>query len=263
MVTGAASGWVKVIGLGPGDEACVTPDARAALDAASDIVGYGPYVSRVALRSGQTAHATDNRVERDRAAHALDMAASGKRVAVVSSGDAGVFAMAATVYEVLEEDLDRWATVDVHVIPGLTAMTAVAARVGAPLGHDFCAISLSDNLKPWDLILKRVALAAEGDFVMSFYNPIAKARPWQLGEVFTKLRALLPSETPVVFATAVSRADERVEVVSLKDAAPEMADMRTLVMVGSRNTRVVTRPDGTRFVYTPRKVAAQDLEEAS
>ena len=171
------TGWVRVVGLGPGDEALVTPEVRATVDEATDIVGYIPYVRRIAPRDGLTLHESDNRVELDRAAHALEMAAAGRRVVVVSSGDPGVFAMASALFEALEKGPNDWLAIDIRVLPGITAMLAAAARLGAPLGHDFCAINLSDNLKPWSLIEKRLRLAGEAGFAMAFYNPRSASRP--------------------------------------------------------------------------------------
>ena len=170
------TGWVRVVGLGPGDEALVTPEVRATVDEATDIVGYIPYVRRIAPRDGLTLHESDNRVELDRAAHALEMAAAGRRVVVVSSGDPGVFAMASALFEALEKGPNDWLAIDIRVLPGITAMLAAAARLGAPLGHDFCAINLSDNLKPWSLIEKRLRLAGEAGFAMAFYNPRSASR---------------------------------------------------------------------------------------
>lgn len=245
------SGWVAIAGLGPGDEALVTPEARAALDAATDVVGYIPYVARVAPRDGLTLHASDNRVELDRAAHALDMAAAGRRVVVVSSGDPGVFAMASAVFEALEAGPEAWRGLDIRVLPGITAMLAAAAKAGAPLGHDFCAINLSDNLKPWALIEKRLRLAAEGDFAMAFYNPRSKSRPEGFARALDVLREACADARPVLFARAVSTAQEELRIVPLTDALPEMADMRTVVIVGSSLTRVIETPRGP-ILYTPR-----------
>ncbi|MCC5960904.1 MAG: precorrin-3B C(17)-methyltransferase [Rhodobacteraceae bacterium] len=245
------SGWVVIAGLGPGDEALVTPEVRAALDAATDVVGYIPYVARVAPRDGLTLHASDNRVELDRAAHALDMAAAGRRVVVVSSGDPGVFAMASAVFEALEAGPEAWRALDIRVLPGITAMLAAAAKAGAPLGHDFCAINLSDNLKPWALIEKRLRLAAEGDFAMAFYNPRSKSRPEGFARALDVLREACADARPVLFARAVSTAQEELRIVPLTDARPEMADMRTMVIVGSSLTRVIETPRGP-ILYTPR-----------
>jgi len=245
------SGWVAVAGLGPGDEALVTPEVRAALDAATDVVGYIPYVARVAPRDGLVLHASDNRVELERAAHALDMASRGCRVVVVSSGDPGVFAMASALFEALEAGPEVWRTLDIRVLPGITAMLAAAARAGAPLGHDFCAINLSDNLKPWALIEKRLRLAAEADFAMAFYNPRSTARPEGFARTLQVLREACGPARPVLFARAVTTPQETLRIVPLRAVRPEMADMRTVVIVGSSLTRVVETPRGP-VLYTPR-----------
>ncbi|WP_299915524.1 precorrin-3B C(17)-methyltransferase [uncultured Roseobacter sp.] len=249
------SGWLVIAGLGPGDENLVTPEVRAALDQATDVVGYIPYVARVAAREGLTLHASDNRVELDRARHALAMAAAGRRVVVVSSGDPGVFGMAAAVFEAVEAGPQHWRALDIRVAPGITAMLAAAAHVGAPLGHDFCAINLSDNLKPWALIEKRLRLAAEADFAMAFYNPRSKSRPEGFVKTLEILKEVCRDARPVIFARAVSTPEEKITVVPLTDARPEMADMRTMVIVGASNTRIIAR-DGPPIVYTPRSVEA-------
>lgn len=244
------TGWVVIAGLGPGAEALVTPEVSDALAQATDIVGYIPYVRRVTPRPGLTLHESDNRVELDRARHALEMAQGGRRVVVVSSGDPGVFAMASAVFEAVDAE-PAFAALDIRVLPGITAMLAAAARAGAPLGHDFCAINLSDNLKPWALIEKRLRLAAEGDFAMGFYNPRSASRPEGFVRTLAVLREACEPERVVIFARAVSTPDEAIRVVALKDATPEMADMRTVVLVGSSRTRVIAC-DGAPFVYTPR-----------
>ena len=241
-------GSLVIAGLGPGAEAMVTPEVALALDRASDVIGYIPYVSRVPPREGLRLHPSDNRVELDRAVHALELAASGRRVVVVSSGDPGVFAMASAVFEAVEQGPSHWRDLDIRVLPGITAMLAAAAAAGAPLGHDFCAINLSDNLKPFDLVLKRVRLALEADFAMAFYNPRSKSRPHQFASVLDLLQAHAGPERLVIFARAVSTPDQGIRVVRLREALPEMADMRTLVIVGSSATRQVGR-----FVYTPRR----------
>lgn len=253
MNTAGLSGWVAIAGLGPGDAALVTPEVSAALDDATDIVGYIPYVARVAPREGLVLHASDNRVELDRAGLALELAAQGRRVVVVSSGDPGVFAMASAVFEALEAGPQAWRRVDIRVLPGITAMLAASARAGAPLGHDFCAINLSDNLKPWPLIEKRLRLAAEADFAMAFYNPRSKARPDGFARALEVLREACGDERLILFARAVSTPDEELRVVSLGDARPEMADMRTVVIVGSSRTRVIEGPLRP-ILYTPRSV---------
>ena len=249
------NGQLSVIGLGPGDPRYLTPEAKAALEAADAIYGYGPYLDRVPARAGQSRHASDNREERARADTALRHAASGARVAVVSGGDPGVFAMAAAVCEAIEAGPESWRDLDVTIVPGVTAMLAVAARIGAPLGHDFCAISLSDNLKPWELVVRRLDAAAGAGFVIALYNAVSKARPWQFGQALENLRGHLPPSTPVIFGRAVGRADERVTVTTLDAAGSQHADMATLVIIGSRETRVVARPGRSPLVYTPRAVA--------
>lgn len=255
-MTGAANqGWLAIAGLGPGDNALVTPEVSAALAGASDVVGYFPYVARVTPRDGLVLHASDNRVELDRAALALDLAARGHRVVVVSSGDPGVFAMASAVFEALEAGPDHWRDLDISVLPGVTAMLAAAARAGAPLGHDFCVINLSDNLKPQALIEKRLRLAAQADFAMAFYNPRSKARPEGFARALEILRAECGDDRPVLFARAVSTPDEHLRIVPLSQATPEMADMRTMVIVGSSRTRMIERPRGP-LLYTPRSVPA-------
>lgn len=247
------TGRIVVVGLGPGALQLVTPEATQALAEATDLVGYGPYLDRVPEQEGQARHASDNREELDRARHALMLATAGAHVAVVSSGDPGVFAMAAALFEAIEHGDAAWRDIDVEVVPGITAMLAAAARVGAPLGHDFCAINLSDNLKPWELIVRRLLLAAEADFAIALYNPMSRARPWQLAQALELLRGVRPAETPVVFAHAVSEPGERIDIVQLGAAEAERADMRTVVLVGSSQTRVVGRRSGTPYVYTPRR----------
>jgi precorrin-3B C17-methyltransferase len=246
------TGWLAIAGLGPGAAQLVTPEVTQALAKATDLVGYGPYVTRVPARAGLTCHLSDNRRELDRASLALQLAGEGKRVVVVSSGDPGVFAMAAAVFEAVDAGDPSWRDLDIRVLPGISAMFAAAARIGAPLGHDFCAINLSDNLKPWDLVERRLRLAAQADFVMALYNPLSPARPWQLGRALELLRQELPGTVPVVFASAVSDAKEAIETVTLREAAASRADMRTLVLIGSSRTRLIARADGNSFVYTPR-----------
>ncbi|MCE8526034.1 precorrin-3B C(17)-methyltransferase [Ruegeria pomeroyi] len=245
------SGWLRIVGLGPGAEALVTPEVTAVLAEATDVVGYIPYVARVAERPGLTLHASDNRVEIDRSRHALEMAADGHRVVVVSSGDPGVFAMASAVFEAVDSGPRAWRDLDIQVLPGITAMLAAAARAGAPLGHDFCCINLSDNLKPWPLIERRLRLAAQADFAMAFYNPRSKSRPEGFEKTLQILREECEPERLILFARAVSRPDEAMRVAHLAEATPEMADMQTVVLVGSSRTRVIER-DSSPIVYTPR-----------
>ncbi len=243
------TGSVIIAGLGPGAEGMVTPEVSAALAQATDVVGYFPYVARVAPREGLVLHGSDNRVEVDRASHALQMAAEGRRVVVVSSGDPGVFAMASAVFEALEAGPREWRGLDIRVLPGITAMLAAAAAAGAPLGHDFCAINLSDNLKPWDLVERRLRLAAQADFAMAFYNPRSASRPHQFARTLDILREECGPDRLILFARAVSTPDQALRWERLGDATPEMADMRTMVIVGNSQTRAI---EGTKIVYTPR-----------
>jgi precorrin-3B C17-methyltransferase len=251
------SGHLTIVGLGPGPAGWVTPAAHAAVADADVVLGYAPYVNRLTPRAGQVFEASDNREELARAARALALAAEGRRVAVVSGGDPGVFAMAAAVFEAIERNPASADGIDIRVEPGITAMLAAAARIGAPLGHDFCAISLSDNMKPWATIEKRLRLAAEADFVIALYNPASKARPDQIGQALAILAACRAPETVVVFARAVGRADEDIDVTTLADAPKMACDMRTLVLIGSSATRTLRGGDGRSWVYTPR--SARDV----
>ncbi|ANF56912.1 precorrin-3B C(17)-methyltransferase [Halotalea alkalilenta] len=248
-----SAGKLSVVGLGPGDARFLTPEAQAALDRAEWLYGYAPYLDRIEVRSEQRKIPSDNRVEAERAYEALAAVVEGRRVAMVSGGDPGVFAMAAAVCEQVERGPEAFRTLELEIVPGISAMLAAAAACGAPLGHDFCVISLSDNLKPWTLIERRLDAAAEVGFAMAFYNPISKARPWQLDSAFSRLRERLPAATPVVFARAVGRVDQRLRVSSLHEASGEWADMATLVIVGSPATRVIERPGRPPLVYTPRR----------
>jgi precorrin-3B C17-methyltransferase len=241
------TGSLVVVGTGPGKAELMTPATRAALAHATDLVGYGPYLDRVPLHDGQCRHASDNHLELDRARHALSLAAAGRQVVVVSGGDPGVFAMAAAVFEAVETGDPSWRGLDIRVEPGVTAMLAAAAEVGAPLGGDFCAISLSDNLKSWTTVERRLKAAAEADFVIALYNPASKARPTQLGKAFELLRTIKAGETPVLFVRAAGTAEAKVVTTTLAGADAASADMRTLVIVGASATRQVGR-----WIYTPR-----------
>lgn len=246
------TGTLYVIGTGPGNPEQMTPEAVHAVEKAEEFFGYFPYLDRLSLRGDQKKIASDNREELDRAGAALTRAATGINVAVVSGGDPGVFAMAAAVCEAIESGPAEWGDIEIVVTPGVTAMLAVAARAGAPLGHDFCAISLSDNLKPWDVITRRLKLVAEAGLVIALYNPISRARPWQLGKAFEILREVLPGTVPVIFGRAAGRPDERITVMPLAEADPAVADMATCVMIGSPETRIIARPRLPDLVYTPR-----------
>ena len=247
------TGHLTIAGLGPGSPDQITPAVEQAIAAATDVVGYIPYVARIVPRDGLVLHPSDNRSEADRASHALDMAAAGRQVLVVSSGDPGVFAMAAAVYEVLETDPTRWQDVDITVLPGITAMLAAAARVGAPLGHDFCVINLSDNLKPWAMIEQRLRLALQADFAIAFYNPRSNSRAEGFEKTLQILKSHGEEDRPVIFARAISTSEERILIVPLAEAQPAMADMQTVVLVGSSQTRTFSHK-GAVLVYTPRSV---------
>ncbi|AYQ38445.1 cobalamin biosynthesis protein CbiG [Burkholderia aenigmatica] len=251
---GRARGRLTVLGLGPGGATWLTPAARAALADATDILGYTTYVNMAGpFRDDQRVHGTDNREEMQRARHAFELAAEGRRVAVVSSGDPGVFAMAAAVLEALDEARDpRWAAVDLRVEPGISASLATAAQAGAPLGHDFCAISLSDNLKPWDVIETRLRHAAQADLVMAFYNPISRARPWQLDRALDVVRAHRTADTVVVLGRDIGRPGATLATTTLGALRSDQVDMRTMVIVGSSTTRRFAIGNAREWVYTPR-----------
>lgn len=246
------TGTLFVVGLGPGPEYWLTGEAQAAIARAELFFGYAPYLARLALRPDQKAIASDNREELDRARAALDAAATGKTVCMVSGGDPGVFAMAAAVCEAIDRDA-AWPAVTLEIVPGITAMLAVAARLGAPLGNDFCTMSLSDNLKPWTVIETRLRAAATAGFAIALYNPVSKARPTQLDNAFNILRDCLPNQIPVIFGRAVGRPDENIAIVPLSEARANMADMATCVIIGTPLTRIVQRAAGP-IVYTPRFV---------
>ncbi|CCG40514.1 precorrin-3B C(17)-methyltransferase [Magnetospirillum molischianum] len=248
-------GRLAVIGLGPGGSGLMAPEVREELRRARHIIGYETYVRMAGpFRPDQIIHSSDNRVEMDRARHAFALAAAGEDVVVVSSGDPGIFAMATAVLEALHlSDEPSWhSDVELVILPGISAAQAAAARAGAPLGHDFCTISLSDNLKPWPVILSRLDHAATADLVLALYNPISIARPWQLGEAIDLLRRHRDPATPVVLGRDVGRPGERTIVVTLGDLRPDMVDMRTVVIVGSSTTRSFPRSGGGTWVYTPR-----------
>ncbi|QTS86535.1 precorrin-3B C(17)-methyltransferase [Ectopseudomonas khazarica] len=256
---GQRRGRLSVVGLGPGAAEHMTPAVRRALDEAEDLLGYDTYVKMAGpLRADQRLHPSDNREELQRAAHAFELAATGRRVVMISSGDPGVFAMAAAVMEALESpQSEAWRGVELEVLPGVSAALATAAKAGAPLGHDFCLISLSDNLKPWAVIEQRLQHAAAADLAMAFYNPISRARPWQLGRALELLRQHRAAETLVVLGRDIGRPAEALRSLTLGELTPEMVDMRTLVIIGSSQTRRFPRAEGGDWVYTPRWYPAQ------
>lgn len=247
------TGKLTIVGLGPGAPELMTPAVAEVLRAATDLVGYDTYLDRVPdTNPAQRHHGSGNRVEIDRARHALQLATEGRDVAVVSGGDPGVFAMAAAIFEAVETGEESWRRLDIRVEPGVTAVLAAGAAVGAPLGGDFCVMSLSDNLKSWELIARRLEAASRGDFVIALYNPTSRARPHQLADAFALLRQWKPADTVVVFVRAAGTAETQVHISTLAEAHMVPADMRTLVIVGAEATRLIERPDAAPWVYTPR-----------
>jgi precorrin-3B C17-methyltransferase len=247
------SGILYIVGLGPADERWLTLEAQEALAQAQDIIGYEPYVARAPIREGQIRLASDNRVEIDRARESLNRTAQGRIVAVVSGGDPGVFAMAAAVFEAVDHGPKEWRGLDIRVLPGVSAMQAAAARLGAPLGHDFCAVSLSDNLKPWDVIEKRLEHAARGDFVIALYNPASRARPTRIIDAFALLGRFLPGSTFVGLAKSVGREKEEIILTTLEEVDASQIDMSTLVVIGASGTKRIVRESARDWVYTSRK----------
>ncbi|WP_342653764.1 precorrin-3B C(17)-methyltransferase [Pseudomonas sp. F3-2] len=251
---GRSRGRLAVIGLGPGAAEFMVPAVKAELARANDVLGYETYVRMAGpFRADQVLHCTDNREEMQRARHAFELAAQGRSVVVVSSGDPGVFAMAAAVLEALHEsDNSEWHAVDLAILPGVSASLATAAQAGAPLGHDFCVMSLSDNLKPWDIIEKRLDLACQADLALAFYNPISRSRPWQLGRALEIVRQHRSPQTPITLGRDIGRPGQTLRIITLGELTPEQVDMRTMVLVGSSTTSVFPRADGSQWVYTPR-----------
>ncbi|MGX9382569.1 precorrin-3B C(17)-methyltransferase [Pseudomonas sp. JQ36] len=251
---GRQRGRLAVIGLGPGAAELMAPAVKAELARATDVLGYETYVRMAGpFRDDQVQHCTDNREEMQRARHAFRLAAEGRSVIVVSSGDPGVFAMAAAVLEALHESTDpAWHSVELEILPGVSASLATAAQAGAPLGHDFCVMSLSDNLKPWSIIEKRLDLAAEADLALAFYNPISRARPWQLGRALEIVAQHRTAATPVVLGRDIGRPGQTLRVTTLGQLTPDQVDMRTMVLIGSSTTCTFAKADGGEWVYTPR-----------
>lgn len=251
---GLPRGRLAVIGLGPGAADLMVPAVKAELARANDVLGYETYVRMAGpFRADQVLHCTDNREEMLRARHAFELAAQGRSVVVVSSGDPGVFAMAAAVLEALHESTDpRWHAVELEMLPGVSASLATAAQAGAPLGHDFCVLSLSDNLKPWAIIEKRLDLACQADLALAFYNPISRSRPWQLGKALEIVRQHRAPNTPIVLGRDIGRPGQTLRVITLGELTPELVDMRTMVLVGSSTTCTFAKAAGGTWVYTPR-----------
>jgi cobalt-precorrin 5A hydrolase/precorrin-3B C17-methyltransferase len=252
---------LSIVGIGPGAREWLSPQARQALLSARDWVGYQTYLDLVeSLRKPEiNRHCSDNRVERERACYALDLAAQGKRVAVISSGDAGIYGMATAVFEVLEqENRPEWQNIDIQVCPGISALQAVAARFGAPIGHDFCVISLSDILKPWEIIAQRLEAAARADLVICLYNPVSRERRWQLEQAQDIILKWRSPSTPILIARSVGRERENLLIKTLAELEVNDADMQTLIMIGSSQTRVFQQGEKT-WVYTPRKYPTEEI----
>jgi precorrin-2 C20-methyltransferase / precorrin-3B C17-methyltransferase len=256
--TADGAGRLSVVGLGPGAADWITPEAQQALAEATDLVGYHTYLDRVPVRAGQRRFGSDNKVEAERARHALSLAEAGRRVCVVSSGDPGIFAMASAVLECVEQGPATWRALDIRIVPGLSAMQAAASRVGAPLGHDFCVLSLSDRMKPWEMVVKRLEAAASADFAIALYNPTSSERTWQLAEARSILLRHRRPETPVVLARSVGRSEERIIVTDLGAFDPALADMQTVILVGSSMTRAIALSNTAKLIYTPRSYGREE-----
>ena len=242
-------GSLTIVGLGPGAAELVTPAVTNALKHSTDIVGYSKYIDRVRHSRGKSFHPSDNREEIDRAELSINLALQGKKVVVVSSGDPGVFAMASAIFEVVDKRSISKEDLPIVVLPGITALLAASARLGAPIGHDFCVINLSDNLKSWDILKARVIAAAKADFVIAFYNPRSKSRKNQLAEIYDILRETCKSDRLVIYANSVSTKSEAIFETTLSEADASSVSMKTLVIIGSSSTKKIRN---TGYVYTPR-----------
>jgi len=242
-------GSLTIVGLGPGAPELITPAVTDALKDSTDIVGYSKYIERVKDASGKSFHPSDNREEIDRAELSINLALQGKKVVVVSSGDPGVFAMASAIFEVVDEKNISIDDLPIVVLPGITALLAASARLGAPIGHDFCVINLSDNLKSWDILKSRVIAAAKADFVIAFYNPRSKSRENQLSEIYDVLRKNCKSDRIVIYANSVSTESEAIFETTLSEADASSVSMKTLVIIGSSSTKKIRN---TGYIYTPR-----------
>jgi cobalt-precorrin 5A hydrolase/precorrin-3B C17-methyltransferase len=256
---GRGRGSLALVGLGPGDPAWRTPEATAAVARAGDLVGYRLYLDLLGrAAAGKTLHPYALGEEEARVRAALDLAADGRDVALICSGDPGIYAMAALVFELIEHGgRADWRRPEIAVVPGISALQAAAARAGAPLGHDFCAISLSDLLTPWPVIERRLRAAAEGDFVVALYNPVSQQRRRQFDVAMEILRKFRPAATPVILARNLGRDGESLRITDLARIDAGQADMLTVVLIGSSQTRHIDRGDGGSWVYTPRGYAAK------
>ncbi|CDZ16341.1 Precorrin-3B C(17)-methyltransferase [Candidatus Johnevansia muelleri] len=244
-------GKLSIIGLGPGKYIFRTLQAEYALKKADWLYGYYSYINRLLLNKKKIY--SDNHFEVTRAHEAIINATNGNRVAIVSGGDSGIFAMSAVVCEEIDQGPAAWRNLYIEIIPGVTAMLAVAAACGAPLGNDFCAISISDNFKPWETIIRRLDIAAKGGFIIALYNPVSNNRPWQLYAAFTIIRRHLSHNTIVIFGRAVGRKNEKIIFTTLANSPPDWVDMSTLVIIGSEKTRIVKRNNGQPpLIYSSR-----------
>lgn len=257
---GRGTGRLVVVGIGPGTNDWRAPEATRLVAGVTDVVGYSLYMDILGpLMDGKVRHDYKLGEESDRVAEALDLAASGREVALVSSGDAGIYAMASLVFELIETGgNDGWQRLEVQVVPGISALQAAAARAGAPLGHDFCTVSLSDLLTPWEVIENRLKAAAAGDFVISLYNPVSMRRREQLVKARDIILGERGPETPVILARNLGREEEKIDVITLGELQPDIVDMLTLVMIGSTETRAFQRGDGSTTVYTPRGYSGKE-----
>jgi precorrin-3B C17-methyltransferase len=244
-------GKITIVGLGPGNKSMMTQEVVNIIDNATDIVGYSTYIKRITPKKNLNLYSSDNRDEPKRAKDAINLALNGKNVVVISSGDPGVFAMASVMFETIDNGPNLWNEIDIVVMPGVTAMLAAAAKVGAPLGHDFCAINLSNNLKPWRLIEKRIRLSIECDFVIALYNPRSKSRPNEFRKTLDILRETCEENRYILFAKSVFTKEEKINIVQLKNAKEDMANMQTLVIIGSSLSKIIIR-EKQNFFYTPR-----------
>jgi cobalt-precorrin 5A hydrolase/precorrin-3B C17-methyltransferase len=262
---GKRRGRLSIVGIGPGSDGWRTPEADEWLTQATDLVGYHLYLDLLGdLTAGKQRHGYELGAEEMRVRVALDLAAEGRDVALVSSGDAGIYAMATLVFELIDREArPDWARLDIGVTPGISALQAAASRAGAPLGHDFCTISLSDLLTPWPVIERRIRAAAQGDFVIAVYNPVSRRRTGQLPAMKAVLLEHRPPNTPVILARNLGRPGETITVTTLAALDAADVDMLTLVMIGSSETRAIGRGDGGTWVYTPRGYAAKHLDDKS
>jgi len=253
---GKQQGRLSIVGIGPGSPEWRTPAATEAIARASDVVGYQLYLDLVApLIKGKNQHESALAKEEHRVRVALDLAAEGKDVALICSGDAGIYALATLAFELLDrEDDPDWNRLAIEVVPGVSAIQAAAARIGAPIGHDFCTVSLSDLLTPWEDIVTRLHAVADGNFIVAFYNPVSQRRRTQLPEAQRILLTKRSPETPVVLARNLGRAEERITTTTLGALSVDDVDMLTLVLVGNDQTRLIERGEN-RWVYTPRGYA--------